>query len=651
MNKFFKNVLFYLLIIMVIIWMFDLYGEKNSKPADISYTSFMQHVQQDEIKQVTIVDNVISGKLKDGKEFSTVAPNDSKLVEKLEAKKVDIKAELPPQPPWWMSILSSILPMLIIVGLWFMLMNQGGAGGGKVMNFGKSRARRYDEEKLKITFKDVAGAEEAKQELEEVVEFLKHPQKYNDLGAKIPKGVLLYGPPGTGKTLLAKAVAGEAGVPFFSISGSDFVEMFVGVGASRVRDLFDQAKKSAPCIVFIDEIDAVGRQRGAGLGGGHDEREQTLNQLLVEMDGFSANEGIIMIAATNRPDILDPALLRPGRFDRQIVVDRPDIKGRTEILKVHVKGKPIGQDVNLDVIAQRTPGFTGADLSNLVNEAALLTARKDKKAINMPEMEEAAERVIMGPERKSRVISDKEKRLTAYHEGGHTIVGMLLEHTDPVHKVTIIPRGRAGGYTLSLPKEDKYYATRSEMLDELKVLLGGRVAEALVLKEISSGASNDLQRATQLARQMICEYGMSENIGPVTFGHRQDQVFLGRDIARDKDYSEEVAAEIDKEVRSFMEDAYAATEKLLSDNIDKLHVIAKALMEKETLEEEEINQLVKYGHILTAEEKLQLVQQSVVDEETAAAPVAEADVKAEAPVAKADAPKSDANADEETPKE
>ena len=651
MNKFFKNVLFYLRIIMVIIWMFDLYGEKNSKPADISYTSFMQHVQQDEIKQVTIVDNVISGKLKDGKEFSTVAPNDSKLVEKLEAKKVDIKAELPPQPPWWMSILSSILPMLIIVGLWFMLMNQGGAGGGKVMNFGKSRARRYDEEKLKITFKDVAGADEAKQELEEVVEFLKHPQKYNDLGAKIPKGVLLYGPPGTGKTLLAKAVAGEAGVPFFSISGSDFVEMFVGVGASRVRDLFDQAKKSAPCIVFIDEIDAVGRQRGAGLGGGHDEREQTLNQLLVEMDGFSANEGIIMIAATNRPDILDPALLRPGRFDRQIVVDRPDIKGRTEILKVHVKGKPMGQDVNLDVIAQRTPGFTGADLSNLVNEAALLTARKDKKAINMPEMEEAAERVIMGPERKSRVISDKEKRLTAYHEGGHTIVGMLLEHTDPVHKVTIIPRGRAGGYTLSLPKEDKYYATRSEMLDELKVLLGGRVAEALVLKEISSGASNDLQCATQLARQMICEYGMSENIGPVTFGHRQDQVFLGRDIARDKDYSEEVAAEIDKEVRSFMEDAYAATEKLLSDNIDKLHVIAKALMEKETLEEEEINQLVKYGHILTAEEKLQLVQQSVVDEEIAAAPVAETDAKAEAPAAEADAPKAAANADEATPKE
>lgn len=630
MTKFFKNVIFYLLIIVMFIWMFENYSTTTAKPADMSYTSFLQHVQQEEIKQVTIVDNVISGKLKDGKDFSTVAPNDAKLVEKLEAKNVDIKAELPPQPPWWMSILSSILPMLIIVGLWFMLMNQGGAGGGKVMNFGKSRARRYDEEKLKITFKDVAGAVEAKQELEEVVEFLKHPQKYNDLGAKIPKGVLLYGPPGTGKTLLAKAVAGEAGVPFFSISGSDFVEMFVGVGASRVRDLFEQAKKSAPCIVFIDEIDAVGRQRGAGLGGGHDEREQTLNQLLVEMDGFSANEGIIMIAATNRPDILDLALLRPGRFDRQIVVDRPDIKGRTEILKVHVKGKPVGEDVVLDVIAQRTPGFTGADLSNLVNEAALLTARKDKKVINMPEMEEAAERVIMGPERKSRIISDKEKRLTAYHEGGHTIVGMLLEHTDPVHKVTIIPRGRAGGYTLSLPKEDKYYATRSEMLDELKVLLGGRVAEALVLKEISSGASNDLQRATALARQMICEYGMSENIGPVTFGHRQDQVFLGRDIARDKDYSEEVAAEIDKEVRSFIEDAYAATEKLLSENMDKLHVIAQALIEHETLDEEEINQLVKYGHILTVEEKLYLVQQSVVDEDIVTeAPQAEEAVKTE----------------------
>lgn len=602
MNRFFKNVTFYLLIIIVAIWMIDYYSASTVSKTDITYSAFMKHVQQDEVKQVTIVDNVISGKLKDGKDFSTVAPSDDSLIPTLRARDIEIKAELPPQPPWWTTILSSLLPMLLIVGIWFMLMQQSLGGGGRVMNFGKSRARRYDEDNIKITFKDVAGADEAKQELEEVVEFLKHPKKYNDLGAKIPKGVLLYGPPGTGKTLLAKAVAGEAGVPFFSISGSDFVEMFVGVGASRVRDLFEQAKKSAPCIVFIDEIDAVGRQRGAGLGGGHDEREQTLNQLLVEMDGFGANEGIIMIAATNRPDILDPALLRPGRFDRQIVVDRPDIKGRQEILKVHIKGKPISPEVELGVIARRTPGFTGADLSNLVNEAALMAARKNKNKIDMPEMEEAAERVIMGPERRSRVISDKEKRLTAYHEGGHTLVGMLLDNTDPVHKVTIIPRGRAGGYTLSLPKEDRYYATRSEMLDELKVLLGGRVAEALVLKEISSGASNDLQRATSLARQMICEYGMSPELGPMTFGHRQDQVFLGRDIGRDKDYSEEVAAKIDKEIRKFIDEAYQKTESLLNENMDKLHLIADALIERETLEGEEIDQLMKYGKILSKEE-------------------------------------------------
>lgn len=602
MNRFFKNVTFYLLIIIVAIWMIDYYSASTVSKTDITYSAFMKHVQQDEVKQVTIVDNVISGKLKDGKDFSTVAPSDDSLIPTLRDRDIEIKAELPPQPPWWTTILSSLLPMLLIVGIWFMLMQQSQGGGGRVMNFGKSRARRYDEDNIKITFKDVAGADEAKQELEEVVEFLKHPKKYNDLGAKIPKGVLLYGPPGTGKTLLAKAVAGEAGVPFFSISGSDFVEMFVGVGASRVRDLFEQAKKSAPCIVFIDEIDAVGRQRGAGLGGGHDEREQTLNQLLVEMDGFGANEGIIMIAATNRPDILDPALLRPGRFDRQIVVDRPDIKGRQEILKVHVKGKPISPEVELGVIARRTPGFTGADLSNLVNEAALMAARKNKNKIDMPEMEEAAERVIMGPERRSRVISDKEKRLTAYHEGGHTLVGMLLDNTDPVHKVTIIPRGRAGGYTLSLPKEDRYYATRSEMLDELKVLLGGRVAEALVLKEISSGASNDLQRATSLARQMICEYGMSPELGPMTFGHRQDQVFLGRDIGRDKDYSEEVAAKIDKEIRKFIDEAYQKTESLLNENMDKLHLIADALIERETLEGEEIDQLMKYGKILSKEE-------------------------------------------------
>lgn len=605
MTKFLKNVVFYLLIIICAIMLFDSYSTNVVPKTDITYSAFMKHVQQDEVQQVTIVDNVISGKLKDGSDFTTVVPKDESLIPTLRARDVEIKAELPPEPPWWTSVLSQLLPMLIIVAIWFFMMQQmqGGGGGRGVMNFGKSRARRYDEDKIRVTFKDVAGADEAKQELEEVVEFLKHPKKYNDLGAKIPKGVLLYGPPGTGKTLLAKAVAGEAGVPFFSISGSDFVEMFVGVGASRVRDLFEQAKKSAPCIVFIDEIDAVGRQRGAGLGGGHDEREQTLNQLLVEMDGFGANEGIIMIAATNRPDILDPALLRPGRFDRQIVVDRPDIKGRREILKVHVKGKPVGSDVELDVIARRTPGFTGADLSNLVNEAALMAARRNKKQINMPDMEEAAERVIMGPERRSRVISDNEKRLTAYHEGGHTLVGMLLDNADPVHKVTIIPRGRAGGYTLSLPKEDRYYATRSEMLDELKALLGGRVAEALVLKEISSGASNDLQRATSLARQMICEYGMSTELGPVTFGHRQDQVFLGRDIARDKNYSEEIAAKIDKEIRKFLDEAYQKTEELLQNNIDKLHLIAQALIEKETLEGSEIEQLMKYGRILDKNEQ------------------------------------------------
>ena len=602
MNKFFKNVLFYLLIIMVIIWMFDLYGEKNSKPADISYTSFMQHVQQDEIKQVTIVDNVISGKLKDGKEFSTVAPNDSKLVEKLEAKKVDIKAELPPQPPWWMSILSSILPMLIIVGLWFMLMNQGGAGGGKVMNFGKSRARRYDEEKLKITFKDVAGAEEAKQELEEVVEFLKHPQKYNDLGAKIPKGVLLYGPPGTGKTLLAKAVAGEAGVPFFSISGSDFVEMFVGVGASRVRDLFDQAKKSAPCIVFIDEIDAVGRQRGAGLGGGHDEREQTLNQLLVEMDGFSANEGIIMIAATNRPDILDPALLRPGRFDRQVYVGLPDVKGREEILKVHTRNKPLAPDVSLKVIAQRTAGFAGADLENLVNEAALLAARRNRKAITMEDIEEASMKVMAGPEKKSRVVTPEEKKLTAYHEAGHAVAGFYCKHHPRVHEITIIPRGQAGGYTMYLPEKDRSYVTKGEMFEDIVSSLGGRVAEQLILEDISTGASNDLQQATNIARQMITRYGFSERLGPVVYGTSQEETFLGRDFGQGKGYSETTAAEIDSETRDIIDEAYETCRRTLTEHIDQLHALAKALMEREKLNEEQFNTIMAGGTLPPCED-------------------------------------------------
>ena len=592
MNKFFKNVLFYLLIIMVIIWMFDLYGEKNSKPADISYTSFMQHVQQDEIKQVTIVDNVISGKLKDGKEFSTVAPNDSKLVEKLEAKKVDIKAELPPQPPWWMSILSSILPMLIIVGLWFMLMNQGGAGGGKVMNFGKSRARRYDEEKLKITFKDVAGAEEAKQELEEVVEFLKHPQKYNDLGAKIPKGVLLYGPPGTGKTLLAKAVAGEAGVPFFSISGSDFVEMFVGVGASRVRDLFENAKKNHPCIIFIDEIDAVARQRGTGMGGGHDEREQTLNQLLVEMDGFGVNEGIIVLAATNRVDILDHAILRPGRFDRKISVGRPDIGGREAILKVHAKNKPLAEDVDLKQIAQTTAGFTGADLENLLNEAAIIAAKDNRNFIQQEDIKRAFIKVGIGAEKKSRIISPKERKITAYHEAGHAILFHVLPDVGPVYTVSIIPTGvGAAGYTMPLPERDDMFMTKGRMLQDIMVDLGGRIAEELIFDDITTGASNDIKQATNEARKMVTRFGMSDRIGTINYDDDSDEVFIGRDLAHTKTMSEAVAGEIDAEVKTIITDCYAKAKKLIEENIDVLHACAGLLLEKERITRDEFEAL------------------------------------------------------------
>ena len=597
MNKFFRNVSFYLLIIIIAISIIDYYSSRTTTKQEISYTQFLHHIEDQKVERVTIVDNTIKGKLKDGVEFTTITPNDPSLINTLREKNIDIKAEQPPQPPWWTTIFSSILPMLLLIGVWFFIMQQTQGGGNRVMSFGKSRAKLHSEDKTKVTFADVAGADEAKQELEEVVEFLKQPKKYNDLGARIPKGVLLFGPPGTGKTLLARAVAGEAGVPFFSISGSDFVEMFVGVGASRVRDLFEQAKKSAPCIVFIDEIDAVGRQRGAGLGGGHDEREQTLNQLLVEMDGFGVNEGIIIIAATNRPDILDPALLRPGRFDRQIVVDKPDVRGRHDILKVHTKGKPVAKEADLEVLARRTPGFTGADISNLVNEAALLAARRNKRRIEMPELEESIERVVAGPERKSKVISDKEKKLTAYHEAGHALIGMLLTHTDPVHKVSIIPRGRAGGYTLMLPKEDRYYATRSELLDQLKTLLGGRVAEAVVLEEISTGAQNDLERATELVRKMICEYGMSDALGPITFGRRQEQVFLGRDISRDRNYSEEVAYSIDKETRQLIESAYEVVEQMLKDNIDKLHLVANALLEKETLEGGELEQLLELGEI------------------------------------------------------
>jgi len=602
MNKFLRNVGFYLLLILVVISCIDYFSMQKTTRQEVGYTQFLQEVNAGHVEKVTIVQNTLRVTGTDGKEYTTVTPDapnsDPGLYDKLAAKNINVTAENPPEPPWWSQMLSSILPILLLCGVWFYMMQQTQGGGGRVMNFGKSRARMSGGDKVKVNFGDVAGADEAKQELEEVVEFLKHPKKYNDLGARIPKGVLLFGPPGTGKTLLAKAVAGEAGVPFFSISGSDFVEMFVGVGASRVRDLFEQAKKNAPCIVFIDEIDAVGRQRGAGLGGGHDEREQTLNQLLVEMDGFAANEGIIIIAATNRPDILDPALLRPGRFDRQIVVDKPDVRGRLAILKVHAKGKPIAQDADLDILARRTPGFTGADLANLVNEAALLTARRDKHQIGMTELEEAIERVMAGPERKSHIMSDEEKRLTAYHEGGHTLVGMMLEHADPVHKVTIIPRGRAGGYTLMLPKEDRNYATRSELLDRLKVAMGGRVAEEVVLKEISTGASQDIKQASQIVRSMVMQYGMSDVLGPVAYGEDANhQVFLGRDLNNQRNYSEEVASEIDKEVRRIMEDAYEACRQIITENRDKLELIANALLERETLTAAELEELMRTGKL------------------------------------------------------
>ncbi len=593
MNSFLRNVGFYLLIIFIAITAYDYFSVKPQTIEETSYSQFLQRVDSGEVSKVVLTKNTIKATKKDGTEFTTTAPDfpigDETLVGKLEAKGVEITAQNPKEPPWWMTLLSSFLPVLILIGVLFFIMNQTQGSGSKVMSFGKSRARLSNGDKVKVTFNDVAGADEAKEELQEVVEFLKHPKKFNDLGARIPKGVLLYGPPGTGKTLLAKAVAGEAGVAFFSISGSDFVEMFVGVGASRVRDLFAQAKKNSPCIIFIDEIDAVGRQRGAGFSGGHDEREQTLNQLLVEMDGFAANEGIIIIAATNRPDILDQALLRPGRFDRQIVVDKPDVKGRVAILKVHSKGKPIARDVDMDVLARRTPGFTGADLANLVNEAALLAARRDKHEINMIEMEESIERVMAGPERKSKVMSDDEKKLTAYHEGGHALVGMMLKHADPVHKVTIIPRGRAGGYTLMLPKEDRNYATRSELLDRLKVAMGGRVAEEIVLNEISTGASQDIQQASKIVRSMIMQYGMSDVIGPVAYGADQVQQYLGQS---NRNYSEEVAGEIDKEVHKYLEEAYQACRDIINENRGKLDIIAKALMERETLTAAELKAMV-----------------------------------------------------------
>jgi len=599
LNRIFKNLAIYLLIVLIAVSVLRWTNTPTEQNIPFNnFSEFIIAVEKGKIKEANIITEnnyqVITGVTSNDEAFTIEAPkNYPHLIDTLLANNVAYDQEPTPTPPWWMGVLSTLLPIMLLIGVFFFMMQQTQGGGGRVMQFGKSKAKLHTDDKIRVTFADVAGADEVKEELEEVVEFLKFPKKFTILGAKIPRGVLLFGPPGTGKTLLARAVAGEAGVPFFSISGSDFVEMFVGVGASRVRDLFEQAKKNAPCIVFVDEIDAVGRQRGAGLGGGHDEREQTLNQLLVEMDGFNVNEGIIIIAATNRPDILDPALLRPGRFDRQITVDRPDVRGREEILKVHVRGKPLAKNVDLAVIARGTPGFTGADLANLVNEAALLSARRTKETITMTELEQSVERVIAGPEKKTRVISEFEKKIVSYHEAGHALVAELLPHCDPLHKVSIIPRGRAGGYTLLLPREDRNYMTRSQLLDQITMMLGGRVAEAIVLNDISTGAQNDLERATGTVRKMITEWGMSDELGPITFGNKQEQVFLGRDIARDRNYSEAVAFSIDKEVRRIMEESYQMAEKLLRDNINKLHLIAQTLMEKEVIVAEEFAELME----------------------------------------------------------
>ncbi len=598
LNRLLKNSTVFILIVLIVLSFYTWWGAPTESVTQLNYTSFRSMVETGQITEVSIANDndsgryTITGELVDGRSFSAVVFPDTSIADYLNSYGVAINYDVV-TTSWWSSFLITFIPMLLIVGLFVFLMQQGQGGGGKVMQFGKSRAKLQTDSRKKVTFEDVAGVDEVKEELEEVVGFLRDPRKFNVLGARIPKGVLLYGPPGCGKTLLARAVAGEAGVPFFSISGSDFVEMFVGVGASRVRDLFEQAKKHKPCIIFIDEIDAVGRQRGAGLGGGHDEREQTLNQLLVEMDGFSENEGVIVMAATNRPDILDPALLRPGRFDREVTVDAPDVLGRRQILDVHAKNKPLEDYIDLDVIARRTPGFTGADLANVLNEAALLAARHDKRKIGMDELEQAVERVIAGPEKKSKVISDKEKKLVAYHEAGHAVVSYFLPNSDPLHKVSIIPRGRAGGYTLLLPKEDRNYATKSQMLDSLVLLLGGRMAEALVLKDVSTGAQNDLERATGTVREMITRYGMSEELGPLTFGKRQETIFLGRDLSQERNYSEAIAYAIDKEARRLMDEAYHRAEQILREHLDELNAVAARLMEKETIEAAEFYRIMK----------------------------------------------------------
>ncbi|MBC1936428.1 ATP-dependent metallopeptidase FtsH/Yme1/Tma family protein [Listeria grandensis] len=618
MNRFFRNAIFYVIIFLVIIGIVATFNNNSETAKEISYDEFITKMGDDKIKSFSIQPDrsvyVIDGEFKDavktdskvGKDqtttkFTTYAINSDQLLTQMDKVADDngVKMTVVPakQNSGWITFFTSIIPFVIIFILFFFLMSQaqGGGGGGRVMNFGKSKAKLYNDDKKKVRFTDVAGADEEKQELVEVVDFLKDPRKFAELGARIPKGVLLVGPPGTGKTLLARAVAGEAGVPFFSISGSDFVEMFVGVGASRVRDLFENAKKNAPCIIFIDEIDAVGRQRGAGMGGGHDEREQTLNQLLVEMDGFGGNEGIIIIAATNRADVLDPALLRPGRFDRQIMVDRPDVKGREAVLQVHARNKPLAKSVDLKAIAQRTPGFSGADLENLLNEAALVAARSDKKEIDMKDLDEASDRVIAGPAKKNRVISVKERRTVAYHESGHVIVGMVLDEAEVVHKVTIVPRGQAGGYAVMLPKEDRFLMTKAELMDRITGLLGGRVAEEIEFGEVTTGASNDFERATQIARRMVTEWGMSDKIGPLQFASGNDQVFMGRDFGNGKNYSDKIAYEIDTEVQSLIRFCYDRAKNIILEHREQHKLIAETLLDVETLDARQIRSLYDDG--------------------------------------------------------
>ena len=593
MNQATKNLALWLVLGLMFLLLFNVFTRQQSREPEIIFSDFWSAVDRGDVQEVTIQGQHVHGKYQSGERFRTFSPSDPDMVKTLREKNIRIAAKPEDDSPWYFVLLVNWFPMLLLVGVWVFFMRQMQAGGGKAMSFGKSRARLLNENQTKVTFSDVAGVDEAKEELQEVIAFLKDPKKFTRLGGRIPKGCLLVGPPGTGKTLLARAIAGEAGVPFFSISGSDFVEMFVGVGASRVRDLFLQAKKQAPCIVFVDEIDAVGRQRGAGLGGGHDEREQTLNQLLVEMDGFEANDGVILIAATNRPDVLDPALLRPGRFDRRVVVPRPDIKGREGILHVHSRRVPLENDVDIRVLARGTPGFAGADLENLVNEAALLAARNDKDKVNMSDFELAKDKVMMGTERKSMIISDEEKRNTAYHEAGHALVAVLLPGADPVHKVTIIPRGMALGLTQQLPIDERHSQDKQYLLSNVTILFGGRVAEELILDHMTTGAGNDIERATEIAHRMVCEWGMSEKLGPMTFGKKEEQIFLGRDFTQQQDYSEHTAVEIDREVRRIIKDCYNQAKEILTANLGLLHRVAKELLEKEVLDGAEIDVIVK----------------------------------------------------------